>query len=119
VADNAHDRLILAWIAGAIRRHAARGVISDDQRPLAIADIRETAQGRADLLAEQAGLALGFALAQTGPQASIGRLAAELCIAAGADEAQIERWQAVGYQRATGSREAPSSGAQRRRDIRR
>jgi hypothetical protein len=107
MADTADDRLLLAWIAGAVRRHAARGVISDGQRPAAVADIRDTARGRADLLAEHAGLALGFALAQGGPQAPIGRLAAELCIAAGADETQVQRWQAAGYQRAIISRGAP------------
>ena len=50
--------------------------------------------GRADLLAERAGAALCFS--QGGLEPVRNRQIAELCIAAGADQALMERWIAVG-----------------------
>ena len=52
------------------------------------------AAGRIDLLAERAGTALGFS--EGGLEPARNRQIAELCIAAGADKALMERWIAVG-----------------------
>jgi hypothetical protein len=74
MAHSVNDRLVRGWIAGGVRRYAARGVIDEDMRPIAVADIRATARGRGDLLADQAGVSLGFALTESEPKASIRRL---------------------------------------------
>jgi len=58
----------------------------------------EAAGGRADLLAKCSGLALGYGEWQ--PEAAHYRRMAELCIAAGADQALIGRWIKAGQQRA-------------------
>jgi hypothetical protein len=54
--------------------------------------------GRADLLAKRAGLALGYGERQ--PEAAHYQRMAELCIAAGADKTLIQRWIDVGRGRA-------------------
>ena len=58
------------------------------------------------LLAEHAGVALGLAEVDI-PLAPRYRAEAELARAAGADEAQIERWIAVGRKRAEEARQSP------------
>ena len=58
----------------------------------------EASDGRADLLAKCAGLALGYGERQ--PEADHYRRMAELCIAAGADKTLVQRWIDVGRQRA-------------------
>jgi hypothetical protein len=65
---------------------------------VAIAELAEAADGRADLLAKCAGLALGYGERQ--PEATHYQRMAELCIAAGADKTLIQRWIDVGRQRA-------------------
>ncbi len=72
---------------------------------------RELAAGRADLLAEVAGIMLG---ATEGEQDEpLMRQAAELCRAAGADEALIPGWIEEGRQHRADARRAPF-GAPRR-----
>jgi len=53
------DHLRYAQIAGAAARHD-RAWLTADQEAAAVAELAEVAAGRADLLAECAGLALGF-----------------------------------------------------------
>src|SRR6516164_9343173 len=79
------DRLRYAQIAGAIARHALGWRLTADEEAAAVAELTEAAAGRADLLAE-------------------------LCIAAGADPALIERWIKVGRERAATAEAIPYTG---------
>jgi hypothetical protein len=101
------DRLRYAQIAGAAARHA-QAWLTADQEAAAVAELTEAAAGRADLLAECAGTALGFG--EGGQDAARYRQIAELCLAAGADQALIERWIAVGRQRAAAAAATPHAG---------
>jgi hypothetical protein len=74
--------------------------------PAAVAELREIAAGRGDLLAERAGVIFGF----HDEQARDGRwprraLEAALCIAAGADLALLTEWIAEGSAERNGSAE--------------
>lgn len=83
------DGIITAKLAGTASRHSS-------SRPLdvaaAVAELREIAAGRSDLLAEQAGLTLGARaygrLDSMWPRTA---LQAALLVAAGADLAQLEK----------------------------
>jgi len=101
------DRLRYAQIAGAAARHA-RAWLTPDEEAAAVTELKQAAAGRADLLAECAGTALGFG--EGGQDAARYRQIAELCIAAGADRTLIERWTAVGRQRAAVARAMPHAG---------
>jgi len=101
------DRLRYAQIAGAAARHA-QAWLTAEQEAAAVAELEQAAAGRADLLAECAGTALGFG--EGGQDAARYRQIAELCIAAGADQALIERWIAVGRQRAAAAAAMPHAG---------
>jgi len=102
------DRLRYAQIAGAAARHAQGWRLTADEEARAIAELTEAAAGRADLLAERAGTALGFGEGR--PDAARYRQIAELCIAAGADQALIERWIKVGRERAAATAAIPYTG---------
>jgi hypothetical protein len=102
------DRLRYAQIAGAVARHALGWRLTAEEEAVAVAELAEAAAGRADLLAERAGTALGFGEGR--PDAARYRQIAELCIAAGADQALIERWVKVGRQRAAAAAAIPYTG---------
>jgi hypothetical protein len=74
-----------------------------------VAELRQVAGGRPDLLAAHAGLALGLAEAD-GPGAPRYRAEAELARLAGADEAQIVGWIEIGRKRAEQARLRPYTG---------
>ena len=57
---------------------------------MAVVELREVAGNRPDLLAEEAGILLGASVGK--PDEPRLRAAAQLCIAAGADESLIPRW---------------------------
>jgi len=101
------DRLRYAQIAGAAARHA-QAWLTAEQEAAAVAELRQAASGRADLLAECAGTALGFG--EGGQDAARYRQIAELCIAAGADQALIGHWITVGRQRAAAAAAIPHAG---------
>jgi hypothetical protein len=109
------DRLRYAQIAGAAARHAQTWLTAEqeaaaaaEQEAAAAAELAQAAAGRADLLAECAGTALGFG--EGGQDAARYRQIAELCIAAGADRSLIGRWIAVGRERAAAARARPHAG---------
>ena len=102
------DRLRYAQIAGAAARHAQGWRLTADEEARAIAELTEAAGGRADLLAERAGTALGFGEGRS--DAARYQQIAELCIAAGADQALIERWIKVGRERAAAVAAIPYTG---------
>jgi hypothetical protein len=102
------DRLRYAQIAGAVARHALGWRLTAAEEAVAVAELTEAAAGRADLLAERAGTALGFGEGR--PDAARYRQIAELCIAAGADQALIERWIKTGRERAAAAAAIPYTG---------
>jgi hypothetical protein len=63
-----------------------------------VAELAEIAAGRGDLLAEVAGVEVGFHEGELDEERRI--LAAQLCIEAGADTSQVERWIDEGRRRA-------------------
>jgi hypothetical protein len=65
----------------------------------AVAELKRAAAGWAALLAECAGLALGYGEHQL--DAARYRNIAELCVAAGVDQTLVEAWIEVGRQRAS------------------
>src|SRR6266702_904008 len=102
------DRLRYAQIAGAAARHAQGWRLTADEEAAAVTELAEAAAGRADLLAERAGTALGFGEGR--PDAARYQQIAELCIAAGADQALIERWIKIGRERAAAVAAIPYTG---------
>jgi hypothetical protein len=105
------DRVLVCEIHGEARRHVSRGELTADEHAAAVAGLRELAAGRADLLAEAAGTVLGASEGQ--PDEPLMRRAAELCRAAGADEALIPGWVEEGRRRRADADRAPF-GAPRR-----
>lgn len=89
------DRLLVAKLMGVAERHAAKSTPTDE----AVAELQVLARGRADLLAHVAGTELGAA--ETGRHPDWPRRAAELCMAAGADETLIPAVQAEVRERLT------------------
>jgi hypothetical protein len=91
------DGITTAQLAGAAGRYAGR-------KPLdvgaAVAELREIANGRGDLLAERAGVTLGFYARENRDEWPRKALAAALLIAAGADLTRLMEWIAVGQERA-------------------
>jgi len=108
VGMSSADQLISARIAGVCSHHGARGQIDDLNA--AVAELREVAGDRPDLLAEHAGLALGWAEAADPIQARRLRAEADLCIVTGADLEKIRQWIPVGRERAEAAMQAPYAG---------
>ena len=103
------DRLIVAQLTGAARRHARSGSLTEDQKAAGVAELREVAGYRSDLLAEVAGIAIGTAEGKGEEYLEQGRAVAELCIAAGADESLIPQWTEEGRCRAEAAQHPPFS----------
>jgi hypothetical protein len=106
MASSKRDRVLLAEITGMARR-LARGRLTDAEQQEAAAALSQVARGRADLLAESAGLAIGAH--EGGPDEARHLQAAQLCIDAGADRGLIPHWIEEGRRRAGNS--APASRA--------
>ena len=105
------DRILVAQLNGTARHHAKWRALTEQEEAAAVAELRELAAGRTDLLAEVAGVVTGFHAGDLGePQA---RTIAQLCIAAGADPEAIDGWIAVGRERREGARRPPFSGGLR------
>src|SRR5215472_11064274 len=84
------DQILTAQLTGAARHHARRRPLTAGEHDAAVAALRELTAGRADLLAQVAGLLEGLAEGQ--PDEPLRRQAAQLCRDAGADEALIPQW---------------------------
>jgi hypothetical protein len=65
-----------------------------------VTELREIANGRDDLLAERAGITLGFYARENRDEWQRKALEAALRIAAGADLTRLTEWLAVGQERA-------------------
>ena len=100
MASSKRDKALLAEITGVARR-LARGRLSGAEQQEAAATLSQVAQGRADLLAESAGLAIGTH--EGGRDEARHLQAAQLCIEAGADLSLIPRWVEEGRRRAGNS----------------
>jgi len=100
MASSKRDKTLLAEITGVARR-LARGQLSVAEQQEAAATLSQVAQGRADLLAESAGLAIGTH--EGGRDEARHLQAAQLCIDAGADLSLIPHWVEEGRRRAGGS----------------
>ena len=98
MASTEKDRIIVARIAGAASRHARAHPLSHAEQQDAIAELAAVADGRADLLAEHAGLAIGCHEGDLDEPRHL--RAAQLCINAGADTSLIPRWIEEGRRRA-------------------
>jgi hypothetical protein len=104
------DRILGARLMGTAKRLGRRELPADEYAA-AVAELRELAAGRGDLLAETAGLLEGFGVGEpTGP---MDHLAAQLCRDAGADPEAIAGWAAEGRRRRNEARRPPFSGGLR------
>jgi hypothetical protein len=109
------DRLSgVAELSGAAPRHARWGGLTEAEKAAGAAELREIAGDRPDLLAQEAGLALGTSEGKRAEFEARGQAIAELCRMAGADEELIPQWVAEGKRRAATARMMPHSGRPRR-----
>jgi hypothetical protein len=99
------DRIIVAELTGEAQRHAGWEPPDDETTAAAVAELRDIAGGRTDLLAEVAGIFLGTSEGE--PHEPRARNAADLCRAAGADPDLIPRWVEAGRRRAAQARKRP------------
>jgi hypothetical protein len=102
------DRILAAELTGEARHHAKWRELSGDEETAAVAALRDLAAGRADLLAQVAGLLEGYAEGELG--APINHQAAGLCRKAGADPDAIPAWIEEGRRRREAARQPPFSG---------
>jgi hypothetical protein len=86
-------------------RHACWRDPTPDEEVAAVAELRELAAGRGDLLAEVAGIQIGFYEGDLDEARA--NAVAYLCGAAGADETLISKWVEVGRERAAAARMPP------------
>jgi hypothetical protein len=103
------DRLIVAELSGAAQRHARWGGLTDDEKAAGAAELREIAGDSADLLAQEAGLALGTNEGKRAEFEGRGQAIAELCRQEGADEVLIPQWIEEGRRRGAARRMPPFS----------
>jgi hypothetical protein len=102
------DRILVAQLTGEARHRAKWRPLTDDEEAAAPAGLRELAGGRADLLAEVAGILEGASEGE--PDEPFARQAAGLCRKAGADPAEIPAWIEEGRRRRAAARMPPPSG---------
>jgi hypothetical protein len=115
VADNRPqaDRILVAQLTGEARHRARWRELTGDEEAAAVAELRELAAGRTDLLAEVAGLLEGASAGE--PDESVARQAAGLCRKAGADSEAIPAWIEEGRRRRANASRPPFSAPRRRR----
>jgi hypothetical protein len=105
------DQLLAARLMGVSKRHAPWREPTQEETDAAVAELREIAGGRPDLLAETAGILLGASEGKLDEARS--RAAAGFCIAAGADESLVPAWVEEGRRRAEAAQRPPFSGGVR------
>ena len=106
------DRILVAQLTGTARHHARWRELTGDEEAAAVTELRELAVGRADLLAEVAGILEGTSGGEL--DEPLARQAADLCRKAGADLEAIPRWAEEGRRRAASARMPPHSSQPRR-----
>jgi hypothetical protein len=108
VSDGDRDALTTARIAAVLRLHARAAPLTGRQEAAALADLAAVADGRIDLLAQQAGLAIG--LHEHDSDAPVHLQIAQLCIKAGADITLIPPWIEEGRRRHKADSQLPLTG---------
>jgi hypothetical protein len=98
------DRLLVARLSAIARRHARWGAMDETHRAAGVAEVREVAGGRYDLLAEVGGITPGTAEGKGSEYEAQAQAVAKLCRLAGADESLIPQWIGEGQRRAQASR---------------
>jgi hypothetical protein len=101
------DRILVAQLTGEARHRARWRPLTEDEEAAALAELRELAGGRADLLAEVAGIFEGTSEGE--PDEPLARSAARLCRMAGADTGAIPAWIEEGRRRSENARRPPFS----------
>jgi hypothetical protein len=101
-AEPEADQLTVARLTGAAGRHAPFREPTAAETASAVEELREIAGDRGDLLAEVAGLLIGFY--RETRQERKAQAAARYCIAAGADPGLIPQWIEKGQSRAAVAR---------------
>jgi hypothetical protein len=102
------DRLLIAELYGEARHRARWRDLSSEEETAAVAGLRALAGGRADLLAEVAGIFEGTSEGEL--DEPLARQAAMLARKAGADPEAIPAWIEEGRRRAANARQPPFSG---------
>jgi hypothetical protein len=102
------DRLLVAELYGEARHRARWRDLSSEEETAAVAELRTLAGGRADLLAEVAGILEGAREGEL--DEPLARQAAGLCRAAGADPEAIPAWIEEGRCRRASAKKPPFSG---------
>jgi len=98
----------VAQLTGEARRHAQWQPLTAEEEAAALAELRALAAGRADLLAEVAGILEGTSEGELDER--LARSAARLCREAGADPEAIPAWIEEGRRRSANARRPPFSG---------
>jgi hypothetical protein len=102
------DRILVAQLTGEARFRARWRELTGDEEAAAVAELQALAGGRADLLAEVAGIFEGTSEGEL--DEAFARSAARLCRLAGADSEAIPRWAEEGRRRRDTVRRPPFSG---------
>jgi hypothetical protein len=103
--------MLVAEITGEARHHAKWRALTADEEAAAVAELRALAGGRADLLAEVAGIFEGTSEGEL--DEPLAQCAAQLCREAGADLDAIPAWIEEGRRRRTRADLPPFSGGMR------
>jgi len=99
------NRVIVAELTGEARRHAQWRPFTAEEEAAAVTELRALSAGRADLLAEVAGILQGTSEGEL--DEPIARSAARLCRQAGADPKAIPAWIQEGRRRSANARRPP------------
>jgi hypothetical protein len=102
------DRILVAQLTGEARHRAKWRELTEAEEAAAVAELRKLAGGRADLLAQVAGIFEGASEGEL--DEPLARQAARLCRKAGADPDAIPAWVEEGRRRARQARIPPPSG---------
>ena len=105
------DRILVAQLTGEARHHARWRPLTGDEEAAALAELRALAGGRADLLAEVAGIFEGTSEGEL--DEPLARSAARLCRQAGADPEAIPAWIEEGRRRSANARRPRSPASAR------
>ena len=102
------DRILVAQLTGEARHRAKWRPLRSDEEDQAVAELATLAGGRADLLAQVAGIFEGASEGEL--DEPLARCAARLCRLAGADPEKIPAWIEEGRRRRAAARKAPRPG---------
>jgi hypothetical protein len=102
------DRIVIAKLHGTARHHARWRELTEAEHAAAVAELRELAGDRTDLLAHVAGVLEGFGEGQI--DEPLTKQAASLCRDAGADPDAIGEWIEEGRRRAAAASLGRSGG---------